>query len=111
MVPKKNFIYIAIAIIILAITVIIPAPEGLDEDGKRMIGILLVGVILWTSEAIPLAVTGLLIIILQPILNISKPIEVFSAFGNTAIFFLIGAFILAAGIEKYNIHSIHFDFS
>lgn len=104
MVPKKNFIYIAIAIIILAITVIIPAPEGLDESGKRMIGILLVGVILWTSEAIPLAVTGLLIIILQPILNISKPIEVFSAFGNTAIFFLIGAFILAAGIEKYNIH-------
>jgi sodium-dependent dicarboxylate transporter 2/3/5 len=111
LITNKNFIYIALAIIVLAVTYLIPTPEGLNQNGKMMIGILLVGIILWTSEAIPLAVTGLLIIILQPILGVAKPIEVFSSFGNTAIFFLIGAFILAAGIEKHNIHkriALHF---
>ena len=111
LINSKNYIYIVLAIIVLAVTYLIPAPEGLTDEGKMMIGILLVGIILWTSEAIPLAVTGLLIIILQPILGVAEPMEVFSSFGNTAIFFLIGAFILAAGIEKYNIHkriALHF---
>jgi len=69
-----------------------------------MIGIMIIGGILWITELIPLAATGILIIIIQPILGTLPAEEVFSAFGNQAIFFLIGAFILAAAIEKYGLH-------
>jgi sodium-dependent dicarboxylate transporter 2/3/5 len=60
--------------------------------------------ILWISESIPLAVTGLLIMILQPLLGVMPAKEVFSSFGNQAVFFLIGAFILACAIEKHGLH-------
>jgi sodium-dependent dicarboxylate transporter 2/3/5 len=82
----------------------LPTPEGLSENGKMMLGILVVAVMLWVSEVVPLAITGLLVIILQPILYISEPEKVFTSFGNTAIFFLIGAFIIASAIEKHNLH-------
>lgn len=101
---KWNIFFIIIAFSILAILHILPTPEGLSYNGKIMIGILIMGGILWATEAIPLAVTGLLIIIIQPLLGVLPASEVFSSFGNQAVFFLIGAFMLAGALEKHGIH-------
>jgi len=100
----NNIIFIIIAFLILAIFYFIPTPDGLTHKGQVMIGILIMAAILWITEPIPLAVTGLLIMIIQPILHVLPPNEVFSSFGNQAIFFLIGAFIIAGAIEKHGLH-------
>lgn len=81
-----------------------PNPEGLTYEGKMMIGVLIVAAILWITEPIPLAVTGLFIMILQPLLLIMPAEDVFSSFGNQAVFFLIGAFIIAGAVEKHGLH-------
>jgi len=78
--------------------------EGLSPEGQVMIGILLMAAVLWITEPIPLAATGLLIMILQPLLHVLPPDDVFSSFGNQAVFFLIGAFIIAGAIEKHGLH-------
>lgn len=101
---KRNVFFIFLAFFLLVLLYLIPTPEGLSNNGKIMIGILLMGGVLWITEPIPLAVTGLLIIIIQPILGIIPTKEVFSSFGNQAVFFLIGAFILAGAIEKHGLH-------
>jgi sodium-dependent dicarboxylate transporter 2/3/5 len=110
---KKRIAVLIAGFIILAIFYFIPSPDPvnyngetieLSNTGKMMLGILVLGVVLWVSEAIPLAITGLLVMILQPILLRVEPKTVFTAFGNTAVFFLIGAFIIAAAIEKQNLH-------
>ena len=100
----KNIIFILIALLCLIIIYFIPTPAGLENSGKIMIGILFLAAILWITEPIPLAVTGLLIMILQPILHIMPANEVFSSFGNQAVFFLIGAFIIAGAVEKHGLH-------
>jgi sodium-dependent dicarboxylate transporter 2/3/5 len=100
----KNIVSISIAFLILVIFYFLPNPEGLSHDGQIMIGILFMAAILWITEPFPLPVTGLLIMIIQPILGIMKPNEVFSSFGNQAVFFLLGAFIIAAAIEKHGLH-------
>jgi len=100
----NNIIFIVIAFLILAIFYFIPTPDGLTHNGKVMIGILLMAAILWITEPIPLAVTGLLIMIIQPIMHVLSPNEVFSSFGNQAIFFLVGAFIITGAIEKHGLH-------
>jgi sodium-dependent dicarboxylate transporter 2/3/5 len=100
----SNIVFIIIAFSILAIFYFIPTPDGLTHNGKVMIGILLMAAILWIIEPIPLAVTGLLIMIIQPIMQVIPPNEVFSSFGNQAIFFLVGAFIIAGAIEKHGLH-------
>jgi sodium-dependent dicarboxylate transporter 2/3/5 len=69
-----------------------------------MIGILLMAAILWITEPIPLPITGILLMITQSIIGIASPQEVFSAFGNQAVFFLLGAFIIAATIKHVGLH-------
>lgn len=100
----KRIIPIFAAFLVLALFYYLPAGAGLTHEGQVMIGILILAAILWITEPIPLAVTGLLIMIIQPLLQIIPPEEVFSSFGNQAVFFLIGAFILAGAVEKHGLH-------
>jgi sodium-dependent dicarboxylate transporter 2/3/5 len=101
---NRDIFFIILAFSIVAIFYLAPNPAGLTHNGQVMIGILIMAAILWITEPIPLAVTGLLIMIMQPILHVLPPADVFSSFGNQAVFFLIGAFIIAAAIEKHGLH-------
>jgi sodium-dependent dicarboxylate transporter 2/3/5 len=101
---RKDIFFVILAFSLVAIFYFAPTPNGLTHDGQIMIGILIMAAVLWITEPIPLAVTGLLIMIIQPLLHVTSPNEVFSSFGNQAVFFLIGAFILAGAIEKHGLH-------
>ena len=101
---NRDIFFIMLAFSIVAIFYLAPTPEGLTHNGQVMIGVLIMAAILWITEPIPLAVTGLLIMIIQPLLHVLTPGEVFSSFGNQAVFFLIGAFILAGAVEKHGLH-------
>lgn len=83
---------------------LLPDQEGLSTEGKLMIGLLFVAAYLWITEALPVAITALLVMIAQPILQIQSVDDVFASFGNRAVFFLIGAFMLAAAVERHNLH-------
>lgn len=74
--------------------------SGLSVEGYRAIGAFAFCGILWLTNLIPLAVTGLLAIVIIPLLKILPAKEVYSYFGNEAVFFILGAFILAAAIMK-----------
>jgi len=107
-ITRRNLSFIILAFSIVAIFSITAyyevTPSGLTPAGQIMIGILLMAAVLWITEAIPLPVTGLLIMIMQPLLRVMSAGKVFSSFGNEAVFFLIGAFILASAIEKHGLH-------
>ncbi len=103
MIKKKN-IYLLIAILVLVIFYFLPTPSGLSYEGKMMLGILIFGAILFITEAIPLGMAGIAVMVAPILLNVSTPKEVFSLFGNSAVFFLIGAFIIAAGFQKSGLH-------
>jgi len=100
----RSMASLAIALLVLVLFYLLPTPAGLTFAGKMMIAILIMGAILWITEPIPLAITGLLIMIIQPLFGVRAINDVFASFGNQAVFFLIGAFILASGLEKHGIH-------
>ena len=56
---------VALAVLVAVITVLLPTPEGLTPGGKNLIGVFAVALILWVTEGIPIAVTSLLVIVLQ----------------------------------------------
>jgi sodium-dependent dicarboxylate transporter 2/3/5 len=58
----------------------------------------------WVSEAIPLAVTALVPLVLFPALGILDGREVSEAYINHIIFIFIGGFIMALAMEKWNLH-------
>jgi len=100
----RNIVAIIIAFLVLGVFYFMPIINGLTHQGQVMIGVLLMAAILWITEPIPLPVTGLLIMIIQPVLQIREASSVFSSFGNQAVFFLIGAFIIAGAVEKHGLH-------
>jgi len=58
----------------------------------------------WVTEAIPLAITALIPIVLFPTLGIIGGKEVTSAYINHIIFVYLGGFIMALAMEKWNLH-------
>jgi len=96
--------YISLAFLILTASILLPTPSGLGREGMIMLGILIMAAILWLTEAIPMAATGLLIILLQPLLGVEEAGKVFSNFGNRAVFFILASFMIAAAMEKYGLH-------
>lgn len=75
-------------------------PEGLTVAGLRALAVFGLCLILWVTGMLPLAVTSLLAIALVPMAGVLAPPEAYSLFGNEAIFFILGAFILAAAMMK-----------
>lgn len=75
-------------------------PEGLNLQGQRAIVIFILCLTLWITNIIPLAITSLLAIVLLPLLGVMETHTAFSLFGNRAVFFILGAFILAAALMK-----------
>ena len=58
----------------------------------------------WVSEAIPLAITALIPIVLFPLSGILGAKDVSSAYINHIIFVYLGGFIMALAMEKWNLH-------
>lgn len=73
-------------------------PEGLSERGWRAIVIFSLCGVLWMTALIPLSITGILALILPPAVGILPSEEVYALFSNPAIFFILGAFMLAGAM-------------
>ena len=75
-------------------------PAGLTEAGLKTLGIFVVCLVLWVTSVLPLMVTSLLAIIMLPLAGIMPASKAFALFGNEAVFFILGVFILAACLMK-----------
>lgn len=95
-----NAIVLQVALLTLFLVAVIPAPAGIGTPGWRALGIFTVSIALWVTQALPPAITGLLVLALLPLYKVLPSADSFALFGNTAVFFILGAFILAAAIMK-----------
>ena len=80
-------------------------PEGLTEEGLKAIAVFGLSLVLWVTHLLPLAITGLLAIVLIALFGVMTSSEVYALFGNEAVFFILGALILASGILKTGLSS------
>jgi sodium-dependent dicarboxylate transporter 2/3/5 len=81
------------------------APTGTINE--KSITVIAVGswmVTWWITEAIPIPITAMLPLVLFPILGVAKMSEAAQPYGDPVIFLFMGGFILALGLEKYNLH-------
>jgi sodium-dependent dicarboxylate transporter 2/3/5 len=59
----------------------------------------------WVFEAIPIYVTALFPMVLAIPLGLLKPADLAAAYGNSNVYLFFGGFILALGLEKWDVHT------
>jgi sodium-dependent dicarboxylate transporter 2/3/5 len=85
-------------VLVVAILFRLAPPEGLSTEGYRSLVLFGATIFLWVSGLLPIAVTALLSMVMLPLLGIMETKKTYSMFGNEAVFFIVGAFILAAAM-------------
>jgi solute carrier family 13 (sodium-dependent dicarboxylate transporter), member 2/3/5 len=61
-------------------------------------------IVWWMTEAVPIAVTALLPLVVFPFLGVMKMSEAAAPYANPIIFLFMGGFMLALGLEKHRLH-------
>jgi solute carrier family 13 (sodium-dependent dicarboxylate transporter), member 2/3/5 len=75
----------------------------LSPEALTLAPILLLVIVLWVTEALPLAVTALLGAVLCVVAGVAPAKEVFRPFADPLIFLFIGSFLLAEAIRMHGL--------
>ncbi len=100
----KNSIFLVAGPLAFLVLQSLKTPAGMPESAFDMLGITLWMAIWWVSEAVPIAVTALLPIVLFPLTGAVDLQTTTASFGHKYIFLYMGGFMLAIAIEKWNLH-------
>jgi anion transporter len=95
----KNELLFAASLIAYAIARLLPPMAGLTEPSQAALGVTLAGTILWISEAVPLGVTALLVIVLLAINPGMRLPDALAGFTSEVTFFLVGVAAIGTAVE------------
>ncbi len=79
-------------------------PEGLSGQGVAVLATTLWVAIWWITEAVPLAVTSLLPIVLFPLTGGLELSATTQAYGHRIVFLFMGGFVLSIAMERWGLH-------
>src|SRR3982074_1186842 len=94
----RKELWFAVALIAYATARLLPR-AGLAGPGQAALGVTLAGTILWISEAVPLGVTALLVIVLLAINPGMRLPDALAGFTSEVTFFLIGVAAIGTAVE------------
>jgi sodium-dependent dicarboxylate transporter 2/3/5 len=87
----------------LSIYFFVESPS-LNPEAQAMLALTAWMAIWWITEAMPIAGTALLPLILMPLLGLLKIDAVSANYMHPTVLLYMGGFLLATGIEKWNLH-------
>jgi sodium-dependent dicarboxylate transporter 2/3/5 len=97
--PRSRLAGLAAAVLVGAVVLLAPTPGGLAPAGQRLAAIFAVALVLWATEAIPIAATSLLVLVLQPILGVADLRAASTAAMSPVFFFVLAMFCIATAFS------------
>lgn len=96
---------LVIGLVAFCIIVVMPHPNHLSSQAVHVAAVAVLMAIWWVSEAVPLAATALLPLILFPMLQVVPLDGVAAAYANPLIFLFLGGFLVARSMQRWQLHS------
>lgn len=100
-----KFAAILIGLGVFVVLLALPLGDVFSSAAHRTLACAALMVVWWLTEAVPIAVTAMLPIVLFPLLGITDVKEVTQSYGDSIIFLFMGGFVIALALEKCNLHT------
>ncbi|MDR3561588.1 MAG: DASS family sodium-coupled anion symporter [Negativicutes bacterium] len=97
---RRERIGVPLAIALFLLVLLMGKPAELSVVGHRALALFSGIFILYLTEAIPLAITSIMIVPAAVLLGITNTKGALSGFGSTSVYLMFGAFILAVAMVK-----------
>jgi sodium-dependent dicarboxylate transporter 2/3/5 len=101
--PSRQRIGLVAGPLFFVVFAFVPIP-GIPPNIRRMMAAALLMAIWWVSEAIPLAATSLLPLVVFPFLGIASAAQAAAPYSNHLIYLFLGGFMLAQTMQRWNLH-------
>ena len=86
---------------VFAAILLAPAPDGLSPQGQRALAVIGLAVVLWATEALPIAVTGISGVVLLVLVGAVPGVEsALYGFSQPVAYFLIGILTLGLAVQR-----------
>ena len=89
---------------LLLIMLLLGRPEQLSNAAWATASIGVLMAIWWATEAVPIAVTALLPVVLFPLFGVATIQDTTAPYANKVIFLFLGGFIVAFAMQRWNLH-------
>ena len=102
--PKRADPAMLIMIVVIVLSFILmlsPTPAGLPRAGQKVLGIAIIAIGLWSTEVLPVGVTGILVVIALMVSGgVSSYQEALIGFAKPVAYFLIAVLTIGLAVQK-----------
>lgn len=99
--PVTLFIKLGLPLIAFAAILLAPTPDGLTGEGRRALAVMALAVGLWATEVLPIAVTGIVGLVLLVLVKAVPDVGVaLFGFSQPVAYFLIGILTLGLAVQR-----------
>lgn len=103
--PTKTPIFsLLLGPLFMALTLLAPAPFGMNQDSWLVLGLTFWMASWWISEAVPIPVTSFLPLVVAPLLGLNTLTAVAQPYAHPLIFLFLGGFIISIAMERWSLH-------
>ena len=90
---------------LFAVAIYLLMPADVPHGAKLTAAIATLMAVWWMTEALPIPATALVPLVVFPVLNSEVAVDdVGASYGNNVIFLFMGGFMLALGMQRWNLH-------
>lgn len=100
----KNFFYLVLGLVISGLIMVMPESVFISWEIQATAAVTALMIIWWITEAIPIPATALIPLVGFPLLGVLTPAEASAPYADKTIFLFLGGFIIAASMQRWNLH-------
>ena len=102
--PMQKTVKAGLGVLLFLVALALLELTALTPSGRIALATALCMAYLWITEVIPIPVTALLPLVMFPVFGVLSSKQVATNYGNHLIFLFVGGFMIAAAMERWQLH-------